>query len=114
LTSTAVPVSGHRDDKVGAGIVDPFAALTAPVTPSSTSDRAGSVAVLPRPAEDEGFGPVLRTALAWAGGLALAGLLALVGGIAFRRAAHRRWRPGGRDDVREKPAAPEPTEIELL
>jgi membrane-anchored mycosin MYCP len=114
LTSTAVPVSGHRDDKVGAGIVDPFAALTAPVTSSSTSDRAGSVAVLPRPAEDEGFGPVLRTALAWAGGLALAGLLALVGGIAFRRAAHRRWRPGGRDDVREKPAAPEPTEVELL
>jgi type VII secretion-associated serine protease mycosin len=115
LTSTAVPVAGKRDDKVGAGIVDPFAALTAPVvSATSTSDRPGSVAVLPRPAEDEGFGPVLRTALAWAGGLTLAGLLALIGGISFRRAAHRRWRPGGRDDVREKPQAAEPTEVELL
>jgi type VII secretion-associated serine protease mycosin len=115
LISTAVPVAGSRDDKVGAGVVDPFAALTAPVVAPSTSDHpVGTVAVLPRPAEDEGFGPVLRTALAWAGGLALAGLLALVGGIAFRRAALRRWRPGGRDDVREKPTSPEPTEVELL
>jgi hypothetical protein len=70
--------------------------------------------VLPRPAEDAGFGPVLQAALAWAGGLALAGLLAFVGGIAFRRAAHRRWRPGGRDDVREKAEAAEPTEVELI
>lgn len=115
LISTAVPVAGSRDDKVGAGVVDPFAALTAPVVAPSTSDRpVGTVAVLPRPAEDEGFGPVLRAALAWAGGLALAGLLALVGGIAFRRAALRRWRPGGRDDVPEKPASPEPTEVELM
>ena len=116
LTGTAVPITGARDDKIGAGVVDPFAALTAPSvgSPSTSNGPVGTIGVLPRPAGDDAFGPVLRHALAWGGGLALAGLLALIGGISVRRAARRGWRPGGRDDVRKTAEAPEPSEIKLL
>jgi type VII secretion-associated serine protease mycosin len=96
ITGTAVPLTGGRDERVGAGMVDPFAALTSRLgVPAATAFEAGSIAVAPRPAAAPWLDPALATALAWAGGLtALAGV-ALLGGLSVRRARRRRWRAGG-------------------
>lgn len=94
IRSTAVPVAGSANDKVGAGIVDPFAALTARTVGSASSAQpsaGGAVAVQPRPVDRHPLDG-LHGALAWTGGLVATAVLALVGGIAARAARRR----GGR------------------
>jgi subtilisin family serine protease len=99
LRATAVPLGAVRDDRVGAGIVDPFAALTAQL-PAGTgtatpSPPTGSVAVQPRPAEPAGLADRWGRLLAVAGCLAVAAVLAYLGRLAVHGAIRRRWLPGG-------------------
>jgi type VII secretion-associated serine protease mycosin len=100
LTATAVPLGASRDDRVGAGIVDPFAALTAQTTarPSSSPGPAaapGQVRVLPRPDTSGGLAERWGALLGIAGILTLAAVLAYLGRLALRAARLRRRRPGG-------------------
>jgi type VII secretion-associated serine protease mycosin len=98
LTATAVPLGVARDDRVGAGIVDPFAALTAQTVGTGatpTPAGSGAVRVQPIPARPAGVSDRWGRVLAVAGALALAALLAYLARIAVRSAIRRRWRPGG-------------------
>jgi subtilisin family serine protease len=96
LKATAVPLGAVRDDRVGAGIVDPFAALTAqlPAGTGTATPPAGSVAVQPRPAEPAGLADRWGPLLAVAGCLAVAAVLAYLARLAVHGAIRRRWRPG--------------------
>jgi type VII secretion-associated serine protease mycosin len=96
LVSSAVPVSGGTDDRTGAGVVDPFEALTRAghaTTKTPTTRAVGvPVAALRQPA------PALSTtallALVWSAGLVAAVPILLCTVPALRRAAARRWRAG--------------------
>lgn len=118
LKGTATPVAGGPNGRVGAGIVDPFTALTA----TSVGDPAsafpnvvGSVEVQPRPPGDPGFLDRWGTPLGWTGGLAGLALLALLARPAVRTAVRRRWRPGRDPDAdRPAPPPPQPTGVTLL
>lgn len=95
LRDTAVPVTGGNDERVGAGVVDPFAALTASsvgVKPAAPSP--GAVRVAPRPVDDGGLAERWGRLFTWAGVLGLAALLAFLGRLAVRAAIRRRWQPG--------------------
>jgi subtilisin family serine protease len=118
ITGTAVPLTGGRDERVGAGMVDPLAALTSRLgTPTSATFETGRIAVAPRPAAAPWLDPALATALAWAGGLTALAIVALLGGLSIRRARRRRWRAGGDgftpSDYPQRPAS-EPPRVELL
>lgn len=120
LTATAVPLGATRDDRVGAGIVDPFAALTARLpdqgaTATSTPAAAGAVPVQPRPVRPAGLADRWGRLLAVAGGLAVAAVLAYLARVAVRGALRRRWRPGGgrRPDEAGEPAL-EPPDVRLV
>lgn len=109
LEATAIPLTGARDETLGAGLVDPFAALTAQLPGTGVAARPGSVAVLPLAAA----GSTLPTAaLGWGAGLTLLALLAGLGGLAWRRAARRKWAPG---PVPEPATAsrPHPADLEM-
>ncbi|WP_129837676.1 S8 family serine peptidase [Streptomyces sp. RFCAC02] len=112
LTESASAVGGGRNERTGAGIVDPFGALThlGPDGPAAGAggDGAGvTVADLPR--EGPLVGPATARALAWSGALALAVLLSLLGAPAVRRAAVHGWRVVPRAGrPRAAPATPRP------
>jgi subtilisin family serine protease len=123
LVSTAVPL-GAPKDQVGAGMVDPFAALTAQglsgsgasATPTGSPVAGGSVAVAPRPAAAESIAHRWGTMLAWGGVLGLAAILAYLARIATRSALRRRWRAGGGPLPEESPYAQpmDPPNVRLL
>lgn len=97
LTASAAPVGvGRADPRTGAGLVDPFAALTHLGAGDRGRDQAsdGAIPVQALPADDPGLTPRSVTALAWSGGLFFAVLLALLGAPVVRRAAARGRRPG--------------------
>ncbi|MGH3873868.1 MAG: type VII secretion-associated serine protease mycosin [Pseudonocardiaceae bacterium] len=95
LTGSAVPVSGTADDRVGAGVVDPHAALTyLPPTGVQRFADPRSVRLAPLPEPDPVLSADQATALAWSGGVVLLGALALIGGSVLRRAAARGWVAG--------------------
>jgi type VII secretion-associated serine protease mycosin len=116
LTATAVPLGVARDDRVGAGIVDPFAALTAQTVGTGatpTPAGSGSVRVQPIPARPAGVSDRWGRLLAVAGALALAAMLAYLARIAVRSAIRRRWRPGAQPEPAEERAL-EPPDVRLV
>ena len=114
LTETASPVGGGPNEATGAGIVDPFGALTylgpseaAGPEPEAEAGAAGAVAVRPVPPDEPLVGAATATALAWSGALLLAVALSLLGVPAVRRATARGWRAWpGPEDRRSAPAGP--------
>lgn len=89
ITRTAVPPgSGTADERVGSGVVDPYAALTySPAGLAAAGPAAGPGSVrlgetVSGPAPDD---PRLATALRWAGVLLLAAVAALVTGVVRRQ-----------------------------
>ncbi|MDT0321165.1 S8 family serine peptidase [Streptomyces millisiae] len=120
LTESATQVGGGVNDRTGAGIVDPFGALT---HLSGDTDSAGEAAppghipVQPIPTSEPLLSATAATALAWSGGLLLAVVLGLAAAPAVRRAAARGWRAG--PDPRpapgtERPANPPPGRLDWL
>jgi membrane-anchored mycosin MYCP len=121
LVNTAVPLGSPRD-QVGAGMVDPFAALTAqgltaPSASATPSARpGGSVVVAPRPAAAPSVADRWGRMLAWAGVLGVAAILAYLARLAVRAALRRRWRAGGGPIEEDTPYAQpaEPPNVQLL
>ncbi|WP_165956188.1 S8 family serine peptidase [Streptomyces hainanensis] len=114
LTGTASPLGGGHNDRTGAGLVDPFGALTS-LGPGGTEGREaeagpdvhGAVPVQVVPRDEPLVGPATATALAWSGALLLAVALSLLGVPAVRRASARGWRAGpGPGDGRAAPVGP--------
>ncbi|WP_433088133.1 S8 family serine peptidase [Dactylosporangium sp. CA-052675] len=108
LTATAVPLGAAHDDRVGAGIVDPFAALSARVAspaPSASAGAApaGQVRVLPRPDAGGGIGERWGVLLGVFGILVLAALLAYLGRLALRAARQRRAGPEASAEPTDEP-----------
>lgn len=107
LTASAAPVGGARNDRTGAGIVDPFGALTRPAGPApdeaARPAAAGGVPVQPIPDRPPLLGATMATALAVSGGLLLAMALGLFGAPAVRRAVRRGWRAGPEPGPRRGP-----------
>jgi type VII secretion-associated serine protease mycosin len=96
LRGTAVSLSGGIDERVGAGIIDPFLALTAAdlaAPPTALPQARGeAIRVLPLPTDPDVLGVVGRWALAvTAIVLALAAVVGLAG-MTLRRIAVRRGR----------------------
>ncbi|MFE7136678.1 S8 family serine peptidase [Streptomyces sp. NPDC057644] len=94
LTASAISIGGSLDQRTGAGLVDPFAALTH--LPADAGERAGpgAIPVQALPAGPSALSSRSVTALAWSGGLLLAVVLALTGVPVVRRASARGWQPG--------------------
>ncbi|MDT0347687.1 S8 family serine peptidase [Streptomyces litchfieldiae] len=122
LTESASPVGGGRNDMTGAGIVDPFGALThlgpseadGPDAEAGAATRGGGIPVQAVPRDEPLVGTATATALAWSGALMLAVALSMLGAPAVRRAAGRRWRAGpGPEDTSAAPAAPRPADPSL-
>jgi membrane-anchored mycosin MYCP len=122
LTATAVPLGASRDHRVGAGIVDPFAALTAQtaaspsspghsLAPAPTRDR---VRVLPRPDQRAGVAERWGRLLGIAAVLVVAAVLAYLGRLALRAALRRRRHPnsGGQRDAADEPVV-DPPDVRL-
>ncbi len=118
ITATASPpASGRHDNRLGAGIVDPYAALTydahgMPTDAGGTTGKgAGSVAVVPPPAPPAAADPLLHKALRWSGIALIGALIIAAAGLATRAGIRRRWLPG------QPPAAPtlshRPSDIDL-
>ncbi|GAA3881801.1 S8 family peptidase [Streptomyces sedi] len=123
LTASATPVGGGPGARTGAGIVDPFAALThlegeAAEGSDEAAARPGHIQVRPIPDDPPLLGATAATALAWTGGLLLAVVLGLLGAPAVRRAARRGWRagptPAERAATAPAPPAPKPPRLEWL
>ncbi|RMI26202.1 type VII secretion-associated serine protease mycosin, partial [Streptomyces triticirhizae] len=99
LTGSATPLGGGRDDRTGAGLVDPFGALTH-LGPGGDGGREaneptalpGHIPVGDPPAPEPPLDPAMANALAWSGGLLLAVLLGLLAAPGVRRAVRRGWR----------------------
>ncbi|WP_078857057.1 S8 family serine peptidase [Streptomyces sp. NBRC 109706] len=115
LIASATPVGGGRGDRTGAGIVDPFGALTHLDAhtdgAAEAAARPGHIPVQAIPEDRPLLGSTAATALAVSGGLLLAVVLGLLGGPALRRAAHRGWRAGEVPEERtaaEAPPSPPP------
>lgn len=90
LTSTAVRVRGGHDNKVGAGVVDPYAALIAPrpAPPAASPAPAGSIGTSPLPV-DPGLDNATRIALAVTAILTVLALVAALASLAVRTARRR-------------------------
>jgi type VII secretion-associated serine protease mycosin len=96
LVDSAVPVSGGTDDRTGAGVVDPFEALSragAAATQTPVS-RAGGVPVAAVARAAPALSSTGLSALVWSVALIAAVPVLLCTVPALRRAAARRWRPG--------------------
>ncbi|MEU2721526.1 S8 family serine peptidase [Streptomyces smyrnaeus] len=102
LVDAAAPVGGGTNERTGAGVVDPFGALThlagdggraGAQQDRQAAARPGAIPVQAVPRPRPLLSPTGATALAWSGGLLLTVLLAVLGAPAVRRAAARRWRP---------------------
>ncbi|WP_143662628.1 S8 family serine peptidase [Streptomyces sp. CB03238] len=98
LTASADPLGGADDTRAGAGLVDPFAALTrlGPATSDAVRPKEGSgrVPLQALPREEPWLSRQAATAVLWSAGLLCAIAAALFGAPAIRRAAARGWRPG--------------------
>ncbi|ONK16067.1 S8 family serine peptidase [Streptomyces sp. MP131-18] len=107
LTGSATPLGGGTDDRTGAGLVDPFGALTH--LPGATGnagdgdgadaggDGAASAGRIPPQELPRGEPPLsssAATGLAVSGALLLGVLLVLLAVPGVRRAARRGWRAG--------------------
>ena len=97
LIESASPVGGGRNEATGAGIVDPFGALThlgtgEAATPGTGEEAPGRVPLQAVPRTEPLVDPATARALAWSGGLLLGCALCLLGAPAIRRAAARGWR----------------------
>ncbi|MGP4109446.1 S8 family serine peptidase [Streptomyces sp. 4N509B] len=123
LTDSATPLGGGRNDRTGAGLVDPYSALThlgdhgggnggEEGRGDGSGAGAGRIPVRALPAPEPPLGTTATTALAWSGGLLLAVVLVLLAAPAVRRAARRGWRPGAvalpASATAPAPASPEP------
>jgi membrane-anchored mycosin MYCP len=106
LIDSATAVGGGRNDHTGAGIVDPFGALT-DLGGGGDGDGAtvSDVPVQAMPAGQPLLSGTAAAALAWSGGLVLAVVLGLAASPAIRRAARRGWRTGP-DSCEPPPAGP--------
>ncbi|MFD9961831.1 S8 family serine peptidase [Amycolatopsis sp. NPDC058986] len=116
LKSAAVRVSGRPDERSGAGVLDPYAALTVPdaALPSSSLRPGGLVRMAPMPAGTDDS-RATRIALAWSGILASLAMLAAIGALAVRRAAKRGWAAGPLPrTAREERGTPGPPDTELV
>jgi membrane-anchored mycosin MYCP len=119
LINTAVPL-GAPADQVGAGMVDPFAALTGQGLPAPSASpvpsKAGSLAVQPLPERPLSVTERWGRMLAWAGVLGLAAVLAYLARLAVRAAIRRRWRAGDVPVPDESPYRPalDPPDVRLL
>jgi membrane-anchored mycosin MYCP len=120
LKGTAVPL-GALADQVGAGMVDPFAALTgrvAAVDPAASASppAAGSIRVQARPEAPKTLGERWGRMFRWAGVLGLAAVLAYLARLAVRAALRRRWRAGEVQVAEESPYQPtlHPPNVRLL
>jgi hypothetical protein len=113
LTGSASLASGGVNDRTGAGIVDPFGALThldgeRDGDPGEGEQAAvtGSIAVQTLPREEPLLSPTAAAALAWSGGLLLAVVLGLLAAPGVRRAIQRGWRAGAAPPERaDEPSA---------
>ncbi|MFR9722228.1 S8 family serine peptidase [Streptomyces sp. MS19] len=110
LLGSATPVGGGRNDRTGAGIVDPYRALTwLPGEDAREAGTGGRVTAADVPEDEPLLSDTAATALAWSGCLLLAVVLGLASAPAVRRAAGRGWRAGpepGRPDTGEHTAPP--------
>ncbi|TDC22473.1 type VII secretion-associated serine protease mycosin [Streptomyces sp. 8K308] len=120
LTRSATPLGGGRNDRTGAGLVDPFNALTYLGAPANDEEEdaaapAGRIPVPPVPRDEPLLGPTQRTGLAVSGVLLLAVLLGLLAAPGVRRAARRGWRAGtaARRPAAEPAAPPGPPATRL-
>lgn len=97
IEGTAVSLTGGRDERTGAGVVDPFLALTTAGTALPPAEvpqaRGGAVRVLPVPTDPDPLGPTGRIAVAVTGIALTAAVVALLAGITARRLAARRGGP---------------------
>ncbi|MFW6725085.1 S8 family serine peptidase [Streptomyces sp. MAR4 CNY-716] len=115
LTASATPLGGGRNDRTGAGLVDPFGALTHLGGPDGADSGAnggrdvpaGHVPVQAVPRNEPLLSAPAATALAWSGGALLVVVLVLLAAPAVRRAVGRGWRAGPVPDRREG-SAPAP------
>jgi type VII secretion-associated serine protease mycosin len=103
LTASATPLGGGPNDHTGAGLVDPFGALTSMDGPGNGDGGgdggdgaagASRIPVRPLPQDEPLLGSAEATGLAVSGVLLLAVLLGLLAAPGVRRAARRGWRAG--------------------
>ncbi|MFD5318814.1 type VII secretion-associated serine protease mycosin [Streptomyces sp. NPDC127098] len=122
LVRSATPLGGGRNDRTGAGLVDPFGALTGlggqegEGGDDAVDAPAGRVPVVPLPRDEPLLGPTRATGLAVSGVLLLAVLVGLLAAPGLRRAARRGWRAGTapRRPAPEPPAPPGPPAARLV
>ena len=112
IEATAVSPSGGRDERTGAGIVDPYLAVTAEtagaaVAPPAGETPAGAIRVAPVPQVPPLLTPGEATAAAVAAILLACAAVATVAGLSARRIAARRERRG-RDGPAYRPVGPVP------
>jgi membrane-anchored mycosin MYCP len=115
IEGTAISPTGGRDDRFGAGIVDPYLALTAETTGPAGPPAGGvpdtAVRVVPVPRDHPLLGPRDAAATTAAAILLGAAAVATAAGVTVRRILARRHRgSGGRDGPVYRPVGPVPVD----
>jgi hypothetical protein len=115
IEGTAISPTGGRDDRFGAGIVDPYLALTAETTGPAGPPAGGvpdtAVRVVPVPRDQPLLGPRDAAATTAAAILLGAAAVATAAGVTVRRILARRHRgPGRRDGPVYRPVGPVPVD----
>lgn len=115
LLGSAVAVGGGRNDRTGAGLVDPFFALTATDAQLRQEHRGGigRVAIGPVPREEPLLSPGGVVAATWSGVLLIGAALALCAVPVVRRASGRAWRAGPVERPRHEHRTRTPPKTEL-
>jgi subtilisin family serine protease len=110
IEATAVSPTGGRDDRTGAGIVDPYLAVTAEnaATSATPPQVAGAVELAPVPTDPPLLTAGEATAAAVAAIMLGCAAVATVAGLSARRIAARRGRRG-RDGPAYRPVGAVPT-----
>ena len=112
IEATAVSATGGRDERTGAGIVDPYLALTAeavaPPAPQAGDAPVATVRVEPVPEAAPLFGPGEAAAAVTAAVLLGCAAVATTAGLCARRVAERRRR--GPDDPVHRPVGDIPAD----
>jgi subtilisin family serine protease len=97
IESTAVSLTGGRDERTGAGVVDPYQALTAlAVGPPATAvpdARGPAIGVVPLPVDRPLLEGPAAVAAAVTGILLATAAVVVIAGFSARRIAARRGRP---------------------
>ncbi|SFD09660.1 S8 family serine peptidase [Streptomyces aidingensis] len=106
LTGSASLLGGGVNDRTGAGLVDPFGALTHLGGAPGTDPVPGRLTVQPLPPQQPLLSATAAGALAVSGVLMLGVLLVLLAAPAVRRAARRGWRPGTAPVPSDPPGPP--------